>query len=60
MPCAEVSLTTTTEIGMSAQSSCTLPRQADDGKMLVAGALIEPLDGGILIFKDCTKEVCPQ
>ena len=25
--------------------------------MVLAGALIDPLDGGILVFKDCTKEV---
>ncbi len=32
--------------------------QETDGKMVMAGALVDPLDGGILIFKDCTKEVC--
>ncbi len=31
--------------------------QEDKGKMIMAGALIDPLDGGILVFKDCTKEV---
>ena len=30
--------------------------QEEKGKMVMAGALVDPLDGGILVFKDCTTE----
>lgn len=31
--------------------------QHEEGKMVMAGAVGDPIDGGVLIFQNCTKEV---